>query len=1276
MSVASTSVPNNKNKNKKRHKKTQRGRLCQKTTQKIGKNCFDSYSITQINLKRKFNAWKTLLANIHGRKNPIILATEPYSNNKNIIPPINKDLSNFYYKIGDKRPRAAIVLHKNLTVKCWELTQFTTPDQVAVKIQLSSTELILAASYMDINGPVPPQETSPLAKYANDNNIPLIIGSDTNSHHTLWGNKTCNTRGEELLDFLSSLGLSCANKGSSPTFLNSRGHNSIIDLTITNQLGGDLISNWHVSDLYSNSDHRYIMFDITTGPKKEPKQIRLVKNTDWDRFDEILSNNPNLNNTRINTTTEIDHNIDIINTALREAFEEACPITYISSSVRKPPWLTREVEEAQRGIRQKLITARKKKTDALWLALRESNKQYNRLISNSQRNAWRTFCQETESVKESGRMNKILKSCNDNKHTLEAVYKPNGDITKNAEETLEVMTRTHFKDSVTDPPMPPPGPLPITTTLLNTIYSPDRIEEALKSFDPLKAAGPDTLKPIIIQKAWTHIKDITRTIMTKNHETQHIPTLWKESLGIFLPKPGKTDYNQPKSFRTITLSPVMLKLQEKVILWHMQHDLNIAKDINKRQFGFKKGCSTEAALHKVTHTIERRIANKGYVLGVFLDIEGAFDNVSFKAISDAIKTTKVDPATAQWIINMVTNRFITLNHKDKSKRVRIRRGCPQGGILSPFLWNLVVDDLLAHTARDIPGYLQAFADDLVSLAEGNDLDIIWNRTRKTINTIEKWCQTKDLSISALKTQIVMFTWNKKWTLRPVVVGNTTIGLSKSAKFLGVTLDSKLNFNEHITNTTKKATASLMQCRRAVGPTWGMSPKTCKWMYTAVIRPILSYCCSIWIRATQTDTNARKFKRVQALALRMMSGAMPSTPFIALNHLTNTPDIILFLRGEAAKGTARLQAYGSLTLETIAPRKGTITTHTTINKQFMVDLNIPPKAERDLSIPTMMLERRFTVTTPGADNIGYRGSLQNTIDNIPSETITCYTDGSRTDSGSGAGYIITTDNNNTTLDERSFKLPDYCTVYQTELTAIIEACKYLSTYTNTHIIIWSDSLSSIQAISSHSTRSRTTRDCYDTLNTLGSTNTLEIRWIAAHIGLWGNEKADELAKNGTTSESTLNCPIPQSYIKRLINDKVTKLNQESWITDGPRHTKLTLGHKNINIIKNLNTTLSNNRQNYRTAVHLITGHCGLNKHLHTIRKSDTSACPKCGDGEETVSHFLGQCPAIAQIRGQYFRDYYLSVNDIFDNQHISTIVNFANHTKRLMVPEELDQTGVT
>ena len=54
--------------------------------------------------------------------------------------------------------------------------------------------------------------------------------------------------------------------------------------------------------------------------------------------------------------------------------------------------------------------------------------------------------------------------------------------------------------------------------------------------------------------------------------------------------------------------------------------------------------------------IERRIAKKDYVLGVFLDIEEAFDNVSFKAISEALSATKVDDSTTKWIINMVTHR--------------------------------------------------------------------------------------------------------------------------------------------------------------------------------------------------------------------------------------------------------------------------------------------------------------------------------------------------------------------------------------------------------------------------------------------------------------------------------------------------------------------------------------------------------------------------------------------------------------------------------------------
>ena len=173
---------------------------------------------------------------------------------------------------------------------------------------------------------------------------------------------------------------------------------------------------------------------------------------------------------------------------------------------------------------------------------------------------------------------------------------------------------------------------------------------------------------------------------------------------------------------------------------------------------------------------------------------------------------------------MVKYRHLTVTHKDITKRIRIRRGCPQGGIISPFLWNLVVDDLLKFSAKEIPGYLQAFADDLVTLAEGSDTGVIWQRTQKTINTIKKWCDTKGLNISALKTKIVTFTWNRNWTMRPISVGGNTITLSKTVKFLGVTLDNKLNYNTHIDKVTQKSDCCSHAMQESGGTYVGALPQ--------------------------------------------------------------------------------------------------------------------------------------------------------------------------------------------------------------------------------------------------------------------------------------------------------------------------------------------------------------------------------------------------------------------------------------------------------------------
>ena len=144
------------------------------------------------------------------------------------------------------------------------------------------------------------------------------------------------------------------------------------------------------------------------------------------------------------------------------------------------------------------------------------------------------------------------------------------------------------------------------------------------------------------------------------------------------------------------------------------------------------------------------------------------------------------------------------------------------------------------------------------------------------------------------------------------VDGKILKLDQSTKFLGIYLDSKLSFNEHIKHVTKKATTSLMQCSK-VGPTWGLTPRSCKWIYEKAVRPILSYGSFVWVNALQKKHNVN--------ALRMISGAMPSTP-------TNN-----YIEGEAAKSLIRVKASGHLTKENPVARKGQITPHTYTIKQY-------------------------------------------------------------------------------------------------------------------------------------------------------------------------------------------------------------------------------------------------------------------------------------------------------------------------------------------------------
>ena len=121
-------------------------------------------------------------------------------------------------------------------------------------------------------------------------------------------------------------------------------------------------------------------------------------------------------------------------------------------------------------------------------------------------------------------------------------------------------------------------------------------------------------------------------------------------------------------------------------------------------------------------------------------------------------------------------------------------------------------------------------------------------------------------------------------------------LSKKPRLLGVTLDSKSTWKQHITRITRKATTALMQCKQTVG-----KPSMMKWIYTAMIRPIMSYACMSWAGDFNKTHLVKKLTKVQRLACLMISSAFPGTSTGALVILLNIIPIEEFLLTEALRG---------------------------------------------------------------------------------------------------------------------------------------------------------------------------------------------------------------------------------------------------------------------------------------------------------------------------------------------------------------------------------------
>ena len=1181
----------------------------------------DALTVWQINLHHSRKATDNLVAEVANSKSlPLILAQEPYLYKEKI----KLKLPNYIlYSVG-KNNRSLIAIPKQF--QSFFLNTLSDRDTTVILLEEkdSNEKFILASAYLDIlDGKVISKGLEKLAKYSLENRIPMVIGMDSNAHSSIWGCETDNKRGEVLEEWILQNSLTVANTGSVPTFVTARAA-TIIDLTLVSDTFAQKVTEWKVNKEYQFSDHRRLEFNL----KCTSDNIVFTRNfrsANWSRFQPILEANPRWSPPCEWTKQILDQEVSIFLDKIIKAMNIICPLRKINFNKRMT-WWNSELQSLKHKTKRLYRKFRNNVCDSNHEQFKKARKVFYDAISKAKTQSWMKFCDSIKDIKSFSKVSRSLIS--GDKNSIGQLMKDDGTTTNDVQETLDTLMDVHFPGSSNwdrDDPQVKDSVSLSNNFIMNAGFlsyiSIDKVKEAINSFSSFKAAGPDGCKPIVLQNLPESFLHRLTILFKASTALRYNPKEWCKSKVIFIPKLGKSGYDQPKSFRPISLTSFFFKTEEKVQKWEIEDKYLAVNPMHKYQFAFQKGKSTEAALSQVVDRIESGLYRNAFTLAVFLDISGAFDNICVESIIEGFKRKGIPEHITGWFESSLRNRVAETNLDGITIMRKLSKGTAQGGVISTIAFNLAIDKLLQELNKP-PFLVVGFADDFCALINGICPSTLVRLMQPMLDQIVREGKSHGVNFNAAKTQVVMYTYKRVKNYEKLKINEVPLEYSNGAKYLGIYLDSKLSFTKHIDDKVNKCKKHLFALRNIIGSNWGPSPWLLKWSYTGIVRPKLTYACHIW-QNKLNETKKLKLQRLNRLASLNIASVHRSTPTNGLEIIYNIPPLDLFVRRSSIHIFMRLAWQVNSSWDGLGHNKQN--GHLFHGKKLMSELGID-------NIPTDKIHRQ-NVWTKNFQILDFKKFRDSSSEN--NSWIYCYTDGSKINNlQSGCGFVIRQANKSVMTHHEN--IGTISTVFQAEVLAILRVCKALSKRINQKILIRSDSQSAIQSIKATSVESSLVLECIKELNKLGSKNRVHLQWIKAHCGHFGNEEADRLAKAG--SEMSMQgpepfLPVPDSYFKKITNTDLYAAWNSRWKKlKSCRQTKLFVKHcsnKTEKVLKEIN------RFDLGRLVQFITGHCNLNRHQSLQNREVNPRCRLCDDSDETPWHLVTGCPSLIWHRADFF-----------------------------------------
>lgn len=689
----------------------------------------------------------------------------------------------------------------------------------------------------------------------------FVIGGDYNAKHTHWGSRLITTKGKEL--YHAGLEYKCTFLSSgSPTYWPTDPQKlpDLIDFFVAKGINCNYISVESNHDL--SSDHTPVILTVSKSIIQKPNLPRLcTKKTNWDEFRAKLQMYLDLE-VPLETKEEIDRGVEQFIADIQQAAEESTPpqsrnIGLDTSYPMEVRELVLEKRRARRKWQQSRYPDDKVRFNRLSNQLKKRIKEIKnealcRFLSNltADENTEYSLWKAAKKIKRPKIQNPPLKMENGLWATnsmqkanlfakyLAGVFSPFPKSTD--QENISSLDRNDKKD--------------IQFVTLKELKNMIRCNISAK-----KSPGYDLITGQIMKELPDMAIIRLQHMINACFKVKYVPHHWKIAEVILILKPGKPS-SAVTSYRPISLLPVMSKIFEKLLLRRLEPIIRDRQLIPTHQFGFRRRHSTIDQIHRIINVIEKALEEKKICSAVFLDVAQAFDKVWHEGLEYKLHRD-LPTQYFELLQSYIKGRYFRVRHGcDYSELKRITAGVPQGSVLGPVLY-------LLYT-RDIPDVVDSivatFADDTAILAVDACIEKATSRLQGAMDKISTWTKCWRIKLNEAKSTHINFT-NRKIITHPLFINAQAVPYSNNAKYLGMTLDTKLKWKVHVKKKVEELRIKYRKLYWLLGRNSGLTVQNKILIYNQILKPVWTYGIQLW--GCTKQSNIQIIQKFQNKVLR-------------------------------------------------------------------------------------------------------------------------------------------------------------------------------------------------------------------------------------------------------------------------------------------------------------------------------------------------------------------------------------------------------------------------